>query len=301
MTTQPAPIEAVPPVAKIDEENLALLRDFRSEIQDLRMVLDSVGKGETTIQANAKYITKTMSDISALMDKIKGDDDSISHLRNLFEQMNGNPLLVNPGRKAAAESQLHYLNLLQSQFRKIEFYVGWLTIPDRVNKWLEQARPGYYIPFHIIFEDEICEPEDRAKILSLLAWSPQAVRGGYVNAASGLIYKYSNRLRDRFLSAVYILLGFAVATGLVWGAFQVNIPGLLNQKPDISASLGNWMILLIGLAVHVGNRQLQTNPAAGTSAAQIRHWRYSPPAQCPGRADPEKTLLCADRILCTDF
>ena len=65
---------------------------------------------------------------------------------NVYEQMQQNPLYANPETEIGAQEQMHALNLLDEQVRKIEFYVGVLTIPARVNDWLQRPDPVTIFP-----------------------------------------------------------------------------------------------------------------------------------------------------------
>jgi hypothetical protein len=234
-----------------DGPRMDRLRELRAEAQDLHSVLEKVRKGETTIKLNADYIRKTQEDLAKLVSQIQ-DGDTIRHLLNVYEQMIQNPLFADPGIELGAQEQLHALSLLEEQIRKIEFHVGILTIPARLNEWLAQARPGYYIPFNAVFEDEVPEAEDRARILSYLVWSPKPIKGGIVDAANGLIYRYSENPWARLMNIMLIAGALSAFTAIIVGACYLRVPGWPIQPQYLSsqgslppiASLGELPLIL---------------------------------------------------------
>ncbi len=236
-----------------DEEEspkLNLLRELRVEAQELQTILESVRMGETTLDLYAAYIQKTREDITELLAQIR-NGDSIRHLQNIWEQMNANPLIMNPEVELSAQEQLHHLNMLESRIRRLIFQIGALTIPARVNAWLDRARPGYYIPFHLVFEDEVPSHEDRVRILQYLAWSPKVLRGGLVDVGGGVIYRYAERSGDRLRSLVFLVLGFVAVTLLVAGSGYITAPGWPIARTHVPILLIGWAATVAGLLTHV--------------------------------------------------
>src|SRR5215216_5681548 len=213
-------ITSITPVSGLSKEQLEILRELRAEVQDLQRALESVRKGESTLRTYSKYLVKTINDIEILISGIHDGQvsDVIRHLHNSWEQMMTNPVLLNPEAEFSAQEQLQYLDMLFGQIQRIVLLVGFLTIPTRVNDWLAQARPGYYIPFHLVFDDELPQHEERMKVLSLLAWSPKAIKGGFIDVANGLIYRYADERKVRRNSFLLLILAFAVCTAVVIGA-----------------------------------------------------------------------------------
>ncbi len=249
MATPPPGIRMAPPTG--EDLPVDTLRSLRAEVQDLRALLARVQAGETSISANSAYITQTMDDLTMLADAVT-DGDTIRHMHNIVEQMATNPIITDPTTELSAQAQLHAIKLLMNQIRKIEYYVGVLTIPARVNDWLAQARPGYYFPFHVVFEDEVPVREDRQKILDYLTWSPKALDGGLVDMANGLIYRYAKEPKARLRS--FLLLGGALIGSvlLVVGAAYLEVTGWPIDRTHLSAMLVGWAAVLIGMIAHVG-------------------------------------------------
>ena len=249
-------MEAPPPATRMapptqDDLSLDTLRALRAEVQDLRALLARVQAGETDIRANSAYIQRTMDDLTELADQVT-DGDTIRHLHNIVEQMETNPIIADPETELPAQEQLHAINLLTNQIRKIEYYVGVLTIPGRVNDWLAQARPGYYFPFHVVFEDEVPVREDRERILDYLTWSPKALDGGLVDATQGLIYRYAKEPRVRLRSFLLLLGTLILSVLLVIGAVYLDVAGWPIERSHLSTMLIGWAAVLIGTIAHVG-------------------------------------------------
>jgi len=249
-----APPESPPPSSPADEyrEQLTRLREIRAEAQDLLAALDSVRTGKTTVRAYAAYVRRTAADVAALLAGVTGRSDEIRHVRNAWEQMEVNPLLANPEGEYTAQEQLHYLDLLAAQIRRLVYYVGYETIPTRLNEWLTGARPGYYVPFHLVFEDELPEREDRVRILNHLAYSPEAIQGGLVDAANGLIYRYSTSVWSRLLSLALIALALVGCTAAVAAACWLPAEGWPLGPGHLGAMLVGWGAVVAGVMTHVG-------------------------------------------------
>jgi hypothetical protein len=240
---------------------LARLRELRTEAQDLETLLRAVRNGEADLKAYAGYVAKTVGDTAHLIDEIaaSGDDetvaeyaDNLRRLHNIWEQMAVCPLLANPSGDFEPQEKMRYLNMLAHQCQRLEAEIGFLTIPPRLNSWLRRARPGYYIPFHVVFQDELPDPEARKTLLNFLAWSPTALKGGLVDAASGLIYRYAEDARQRLLSFGLLALAFLAAAGVVIGSAYLPIDGWPLRAEHVYTLLIGWGSIWAGVAVHIG-------------------------------------------------
>ena len=264
----------------------SLLRQFRTQVRDLRALLDRVPGNTAAIDDYADYIAKavnigddllTEAEIAAA--KTASHQDVLRHIRNTWEQLKLSPLLHSPALDdMTPQDQLHHVAVLDACCREIDFQIGWLTIPERLNGWLAQARPGYYVPFHAVFADELPNPEDRAKVLSFLAWSPEALRGGLVDASTGLVYRFDQDRKRQWLSMLGIVGAVVLATTLVilacyprtgidLGIFLLQVDAWPFVPGHLSTLLVGWAAVLAGVVVHV---------AVGT-AKRMRSEAASPP------------------------
>ncbi len=253
MVMPPMKEAPVPSEATDLELDLGVLRELRAEAQDLQDVLESIRQGNASVATYAGYIDKTRNDIAALMAQIRGDDyaDSMRHLRNIWEQMLACPLLANPSAKLDAQDLTRHITALEGQIRKLVFEIGYLAIPPRINEWLKGARPGYYIPFHEVFEDELPSFEDRQALLGFLAHQPACIEGGLVDAENGLIYRYAPEQKDRRLSYLFLGVAVAVAVGIVVGAAYLPASGWPLGPGDLSTLLVGWGAVWVGVLVHI--------------------------------------------------
>jgi hypothetical protein len=192
---------AAPPVSRPDApaDLSDRLRLLSAEARDLRAVLESIGQGEANLARYADYIRATYLRMDELVAGLVGSsDDAIRHIENVWEQMKGSKLLSAPDTPLTPEEQTQLLNLLDGKTRRMIYWTGYKTIPERLQRWLDETQPGYIIPFHAGFEDEMPDAEDRQRILQYLAWAPNVLHGGVVDAASGLVYRYEEGwFRDR--------------------------------------------------------------------------------------------------------
>jgi len=269
---QGEPTEKHDPATTLDRWRARLdrLRELRVEIQDLQKVLARIGSGQSHVRTFAQYITRTRTDVDALIGKLDGigeigDDsaDSIRHVRNLWEQISVCPLMVTPEVELGAEDQLRCLAILDDQCHALVVQIGILTIPARLNEWLREATPGTPIAFHSVFEDEMPTYADRQKLLDFLACAPRAVRGGIVDPRSGLVHPYSVRLSSQLLSFAVLVIAFFGACAFVVGVSHVR--GLLAPH-SLRPLLVAWAALLVGTLVHLGLEKVKQLQAPGDVA-----------------------------------
>jgi hypothetical protein len=264
-------------------EQTALLRNLRAEVQDLAQVLDQIGAGATSLKLQAGYLQKTLADLGEIKDKLSGDD-ATRHIINVLEQIDHSPLLTDPTGEISPEDQTTQRALLVEQIHKLEYWIGVLTIPERLNAWLAQSKPGYYVPFHRVFEDEVPVQADRQRILDLLAWSPRAIQGGVVDTVSGLIYRYAEDRMERLRSLGWLaaavlasILSILVIAGLYGATIATVDPAtgmpLLDESDWWERTIRlipwfivGWLAVLVGVAAHVGVDTAKRKRATGLPA-----------------------------------
>jgi hypothetical protein len=154
-----------------------MLRVLRAEIQDLRDIFADIQSGATSIELQRTYLTNACATVDAAMKALDTtflvQDDVFRHISNAWKRIRGYPLWQQPDTSAAAgdqvQKQIQTVEILDQQLRKMIMWIGYLTIPSRLETWLESTSPGYAIPFHAVFADEVPDADDRQKILSMLA------------------------------------------------------------------------------------------------------------------------------------
>lgn len=259
------------PVERREQLN-KYLRELREEVRDLSDFCGKVKSGLTNVSEGEGYIRKTFEDISSLVleiEKVNSDlrSDTVRHIFNIWEQMQANPILVDPTQDLPQQAQLHALTLLEDCAAQIIFSVGSLTIPHRVNKWLEKARTGYYLAFHQHFEDELPNPHDRLRVLRNIAAAPKALKSGIVTSHSGLIYRYEPNALRRFVGIVMVCAFFLFATTLVW-AIDSNILTGLSPYIPLDAHVREllfpaWLSIILGIIIHVAVAGVKRNAQSG--------------------------------------
>jgi hypothetical protein len=234
-----------------DKERNQRLRELRDEVQDLRGVLQGARTGETTLADVADYVDKARDDIGSLLKVIPGADP-VRRVSNTWDQIQLATLIRDPRATLDAQAQLRQLTLLDDLCKRLVFQVGLITIPERVNEWLRLARPGYYFPFHLVFEDELPDFEERVKLLNYLAWAPKVLEGGLVNVETGFIYRYSQDPLQRLATLAGVVLAFFAAALLVVGACYVPVQDWPLRPENLGPMLIGWAAVLMGVIVHIG-------------------------------------------------
>jgi len=251
-------------------------------MRGLGEVLERISKGDTDLSELAKYMEskrdkksgKNFSEsVEEILQKIdvfdSKDKECISRIKDLWIQISINPLmkLPNPlpgadGNRPDPQQLLHYISTLNDLIRKIVFYISYETIPDRLRDWLNNSWEGYYIPFHLVFDDELPLMEDRVEILKLLAYSPRAIEGGLVSLEDGLIYRYESKWYWRYLTVILLLAAFAGTTWIIInsrGNFTINLPYLslaipnnpIVGWPSSETLFIGWIAILAGIVTHL--------------------------------------------------
>jgi hypothetical protein len=236
------------------------LREARAELEDLQGILDSIRRGKTIIPTYADYIETTKDNLRELMAEVNAQGapeelgnktHAIRHLNNAWEQMQVSPLLAQPKANYDLQQQLHYLDLLDDQIHRFIYQIGELTIPKQINEWLKITRPGYFIPFHEVFADDLPRQEDREQVLKMIALTPRLTPGGFVDVENGRIYRYSTNPWRRLLSLGMLVLGLAMATGIVAASTYLNVEGWPLSPKDLPKMMTAWAAVLIGMGVHI--------------------------------------------------
>ena len=238
------------------------LRDLRAVVLDVASLVANVRTGDASIATYADFLAAAMAQMVAIVGAVQEDAipsdsaDALCHITNLVQLLHDNPILRDPAgyeQQADSQAMARDLNMLEGLSNKLVFQIGMLTVPARLNRWLEQARIGYYVPFHEVFDDELPSYEDRVRILKFLSWSPRTVRYGIVDASTGLIYRYGRSGLMRAVSMLTVVaLVLVVSVGVLLTA---SLAGLVEGWPfrpdDGPRLLGLWLALLAGIVVHV--------------------------------------------------
>lgn len=141
--------------------------------------------------------------------------------------------------------------------------IGLLTIPYSVNQWLAKSRPGYYLPFHLLFADQMPSAGDRQKVINSIAWAPNSVEAGIVNAEAGLIYRHDPERAGQWRSFLVILLAFYTATISVWFIGEKAYIDIDKMSMDAKTLLIAWAAVLTGMFIHITTEEFKRSKATG--------------------------------------
>lgn len=260
----------------------AKLRLVRTELTDINTLIGRAKTGKITIDQQIEYLNLTRTQIAELFVQIEELDnkesDTIRHILNLWEQIERGELFKDDWQKRSTEQKLEAFTLLEEQIQEIVLYVGYKTIPERVNDWLDKARPGYVLPFHLVFEDEIHNEGDRKKVLNYISWKPTEIEKGLVDPGRGLVFRYHENEDKRKIWATAIVALFPILILLV-GAFGPDLAPLLD-KNEVLFKLENAGLLLLalfsGIYVHLLiDRNKQQTETGLPSIVPLSEWtRY---------------------------
>ncbi len=244
------------------------LRELREEVRDLSDFVGKVKLGLTSIKAGEPYIKKTKDDIQSLFVEIEAANkafrsDTVRHITNLWEQIQANPVIIDPTINLSQQELLHALTWLEDRAAKIVLAVGHLTIPHRLNRWLEQARTGYYLPFHQLFEDELPNQADRNEVFRNIALAPKGINCGVICGRSGLIYRYEPKRNIRVRDLLLVVLLFCGLTDMIWALGNSSLPwmGYVIKSTDGIGPLllPSWFAILVGISVHIAVSGVKNN------------------------------------------
>jgi uncharacterized membrane protein YczE len=270
----PGPLqeEISPPAAQQGEHDLiTLLRHLRANVQDVRDLLVRIQAGTTTVQTEVLYLEKAKShltDICTVLRPSMLSNDTLQHICNALEQIINNPLLVSQEEPLSAQVQTNAQLALFDQIQRIEFWIGTITIPSRLNEWLDHSNPGYYVPFHLVFQDEVPSDADRQKILNYLAWSPMVVKNGIVDVTAGLVFRYAEDPKAQRRSLLWLLGAVAASLGIVMLAafFPIPLSAWSSEQTGVERAFlftVGWAAVFIGVVTHIGVESLKREQATG--------------------------------------
>ena len=158
---------------------------------------------------------------------------------------------------AAAKADLDLLaasvRVLRDALRTVIVATASITIPSRLNQFLDETSVGRSLSFESLFVDELPNAADRAEVLRRIAEVPAAIHG-VVDVTSGSIIAISSRKSRRRQSYLWeagallaggVLAYFALA--FIRGYLVLDGKGL-HAAGDGAASLASLVTLLVVFA-----------------------------------------------------
>jgi hypothetical protein len=261
------------------KDRVKLYRELRVKMLSLQKILYSISKGEKDCAELTQYINPQEVDgfakvVENIIKKIEQyeieDDECICRIKDLWMQLSINPLMKPPDNahlqtpaNQNIQPEMRNIKNLENIIREIVFIIGYETIPYRLREWLARTWDGNYIPFHLVFEDEIPLMEDRVRLLELLAYAPGILEGGLISLGDGLIYRYAKSKYGRRFSILLLLVVLSISTWVVinsGGDFHLNFFNLFEWEipsnpivnwPSRNLLIIGWIAVLTGIVVHL--------------------------------------------------
>lgn len=230
-------------------EALKVLRSIRAEVLDLRTMLLGVREGEVSLAEQAQFVETTVAQVDELFGGL-APTEAVRRLENTWDHLRSLRILADPRRPASLRDQMTQLTAAEAALRSMLYKLALLTVPVRVNRWLAAARPGYALPFHEAFADEVPYRQDRERLLRMLSWAPGLVRGGLVDPAAGLIRRHSRRRGARLASMAVLVAITAAAGAAAAGVGEVPAPDWPLAGVGTAAAIAGWAAVLAGVATH---------------------------------------------------
>lgn len=230
-------------------DDVRRLSTLGAEIGTLVAALERVRSGESALADEAPGITLAAESVDTALRGL-GPHDAVQDLRLDWRRLTAISVIAAPAGTDTMRRRLAQVDTALGVLTAMRFHVATLTIPERVNKWLAEARPGYSLPFHQVFADELPEPDARRKILEMLAWAPDTVPRGLVDVRRGVVLRHHDAGSGRWISLAVIALTGALATAAAAGIAHVPDPQWPLDAADAPAALAAWLALVAGVVVH---------------------------------------------------
>lgn len=307
--------QALEDLNELTTQQIDALRDLRAEAQSLKIVIDNAKAGAYDVGAHHEFIFKTYTDISrhcaSLRESNQRDaehpdkSDSISAILNRWEYLvieipgllreyprpdyvsavhqdwigSPSPDSSPDDSESGSQYRLRQLSEIDDALAFIIKTVGYLTIPERINRWLTRTESEDVISFHRIFEDELPDEGDRIRVLGLLASSPKRIPTGILDPVTGLIYRCPDR---QFRLIAYIVIAAFSCLAALIAYIVMSYPDSSTWRPSLLRTgisreaellLGGWIMLLAGMAAQrMVARRKHKDPTAAELRLTLTRW-----------------------------
>lgn len=264
------------------------LRKLRTELQDLAVMIGKAKSGFVKLSDHQEYLNLTFEQIKTLINEIENMDsecDSVRHLCNIWEQMEHSKVrLINSQPPSGTAGQttpdpgayLQFLTLLEGQIREMVLYIGYKTIPARINDWLERTYPGFVLPFHLVFKDELQTEADRKKVMEYISWGPRELKNGLADPGTGLIHCYPEFFWQQLwrVGLQFIVLFFLSCIIFLWIPAAIKSVTFTHINSDGNALyLFAWLALLAGVCIHIAvDRSKSRHKTDGSALLPVSVW-----------------------------
>jgi hypothetical protein len=273
----------------------ALLRDVRAEAQNLQGSLAVLQQKSllTDQKTRAQEVETAVKDATGVLARNRSViDQRLAEIRSLFQldatqydwcgdevtevENNWERAVTNwPSHAQPADDVLRRITGIDACLDQIVFHCASLTIPRRLDAYLDNLRVGQTLDFHSAFEDELPKREQRQRVLEDLARQPGVV-SGVIDAPSGLIYRASpsgwRRRASAFLLTAFAAIGFLAVWLFSIAGDSLSLAGWpvkAKQFPELAIG---YLFLVLGGIAHVGVNALKESRAGKSRFSVLDDW-----------------------------
>lgn len=247
--------EAVPPATKdspLSKQTQAALRLLRTEVEELQAELRKVRAGDRSLDASTGNILRTANDIERRLAVIPDKWETTLRIRNHWERVRDLPLLGAGPHQRPMSDQLRELDRVDAACAGIVKEIGFATIPSRLNEWLARSTPGFHLPFHRLFEDELPDREERERMLEQLALVPGTIPSGMIDTTSGYVYRCFRRTWANIAAALAVAGALVVVfLGLQSAPAAQFLSSAMQGEEVLVGTMGAlWAAAFVGILFH---------------------------------------------------
>jgi hypothetical protein len=195
----------------------------------------------------------------------------------------GGQLQIAPDQ-AIVDRILRSVQLARPQMSRVIVATATYTIPNRLNQWLAQTRPGRSLNFKSMFVNELPGDAERAEVLRQIDEAPGEING-IVDLATGTVVAFSPKASRRRLSYLLeiatLILGGVITyfvIGVAKGYLVVDSSGIHPVDQAAETALASLVSILFafvgGAALHFIVNLLKARQGASGSSqwATVDDW-----------------------------
>lgn len=142
------------------------------------------------------------------------------------------------------------------------FHCSMVTIPTEVGRQLKSIRVGKPLDFHASFAPLLPDAEKRKQLLVRLKYTRIC---GWVDTASGFIYRLPRSTWGRFLSSLAPFAAAALVGAGLYGFGSLDLWADLDDLGDGGELLGTYSLVLVGAFLHLAVENLKQEKALSPS------------------------------------
>ncbi|HEX9966356.1 MAG TPA: hypothetical protein VGB06_00270 [Solirubrobacterales bacterium] len=247
------------------------LDQLSKEIAAAGTVSDPAARATALQQAGARFhaalATRELSEQrKALKQLLEEEPELCDYANDAWAVADGLPELANQwppiGSPPNQARMVAGIQASSTSLDELIFHCSMVTIPTEVARQLKSIRVGKPLDFHASFAPLLADAEKRKQLLIKLKYTRIC---GWVDTASGFIYRLPRTTWGRFLSS---LAPFAVAALVGAGLYGFGSLDLWAELDDLGNGgelLGTYGLVLAGAFLHLAIENLKQEKALSPS------------------------------------